>query len=80
MVFQMAEVVVPKALFGEILERIGRLRVSQNVRGQDDGQQSENPYHGEEIAGRGASKKNPKAGFPADWRVLQLLWYVCWPC
>ncbi|MFC1636637.1 hypothetical protein ACFL5Z_17550 [Planctomycetota bacterium] len=27
-VFQMAEVIVPRALFREILERIGRLRVS----------------------------------------------------
>lgn len=30
-VFQMAEVVVPKALFGEILDRIGRLRASPEL-------------------------------------------------
>ena len=29
--FQMAEVVVPKALFGEILDRIGRLRASPEL-------------------------------------------------
>ena len=32
-VFQMAEVVVPKALFHEILERIGRLRASPGFAG-----------------------------------------------
>ncbi len=32
-VFQMAEVVVPKALFGEILDRIGRLRASPGLVG-----------------------------------------------
>jgi hypothetical protein len=32
-VFQMAEVVVPRALFGEILERIGRLRASPELSG-----------------------------------------------
>ncbi|MCP4609826.1 MAG: hypothetical protein GY845_14050 [Planctomycetes bacterium] len=32
-VFQMAEVVVPKALFGEILDRIGRLRASLGLVG-----------------------------------------------
>jgi hypothetical protein len=32
-VFQMAEVVAPKALFGEILDRIGRLRSSPELAG-----------------------------------------------
>ena len=32
-IFQMAEVVVPRALFGEILDRIGRLRTSPELSG-----------------------------------------------
>lgn len=32
-IFQMAEVVVPRALFREILERIGRLRTSPGFAG-----------------------------------------------
>jgi len=32
-VFQMAEVAVPKALFAEILDRIGRLRASPELAG-----------------------------------------------
>jgi hypothetical protein len=41
-VFQMAEVVVAKALFSEILDRIGRLRASPEFTGADDRQWSEN--------------------------------------
>ena len=41
-VFQMAEVVVSRALFREILDRIERLRESPELAGQDDRQGNEN--------------------------------------
>jgi len=68
-VSQMAEVVVPRPPFRQILERISRLRANQGLVRQDDRQCDENPHDRGEIAGRGASKNCRSSGFSTNWRL-----------